>query len=138
MTPIDITAKLQLAQETGTWSKGAFHDLLGQLAGVLAGGRVDWDHEAGENWGRILVKDEIAALLWLRGKFAFVGLRHADVLSRLLREHSVQSEVVDDWDEPRFRIDRLSPLLQFSGRGQVSEAFDPGEFSANDLWWATV
>lgn len=138
MTPIDITAKLQLAQETGTWSKEAFHDLLGQLAGALAGGRLDWDHEAGEDWGRILVRDEVVALLWHRGKFAFVGLRHANVLSRVLREYSVQSEVVDDWDEPRFKIDRLSPLLQSPGRGQVSDAFDPAGFSANDLWWATV
>jgi hypothetical protein len=49
----------------------------------------------------------------------------------------MQVEVVDDWDEARYRIDRLS-LLQLSDRSQLSDAFDPAGFSANDLWWATV
>ena len=137
MTPIDITAKLELAQETGNWNKGLFQDLLDKLAGALTDGSADWDYEAGEDWGRILVGGEVVALLWLRGAFAFLGLSQADVLSRVLQEHPVQFEVVDDWDEARYRIDRLS-LLRISGRGQVSEAFDPSGFSANDLWWATV
>ncbi|MCP4548383.1 MAG: hypothetical protein GY835_18130 [bacterium] len=137
MTPIDITKKLELAQEAGNWNKGVFHDVLDKLAGAPAGGSIDWDYEAGEEWGRILVGGEVGALLWLRGAFAFLGLSHADVLSRVLQEYPVQFEVVDDWDEARYRIDRLS-LLRLSGRGQVSEAFDTAGFSANDLWWATV
>lgn len=137
MTPIDITAKLESAHETGSWSKGVFRDLLDELAGVLAGGSADWDYEAGEEWGRILVGGEVVALLWLRGAFAFLGLSHADSLSRALQAYPVQFEVVDDWDEARYKIDRLS-LPRLSGRGQISDAFDPAGFSANDLWWATV
>lgn len=137
MTPIDITAKLESAQEIGHWNKGVFRDLLDKFAGVLAGSEPDWDHAAGEEWGRILVGGEVVALLWLRGAFAFLGLSHADVLTRLLQEYSVQFEVVEDWDQPGYRIDRVS-LLRLSGRDQLPEAFDPEGFSANDLWWATV
>lgn len=137
MTPIDITAKLEPAQETGRLSKGLFRDLLNRLAGALVSGEADWDHEAGEEWGRILVGGEVVALLWLRGAFAFLGPGHAEGLARILREYPVQFEVVEDWDEPRYRIDRLS-LRRLAGRDQVSEAFDPAGFSANELWWATV
>lgn len=137
MTPIDITAKLKPVQEAGHWSKEAFRDLLYRLAGALTGAKPDWDHEAGEEWGRILVGGEVVALLWLRGAFAFLGLSQADALSGALREYPLQFEVVEDWDEPRYRIDRLS-LLRLAGRDQVSEAFDPEGFSANELWWATV
>lgn len=137
MTSTDITAMLESARETGSWSKGVFRRVLDKLAEALAGGSVDWDREAGEEWGRILVGGEVIALVWLRGAFAFLGLSHTDALSRVLQDYPVQYEVVDDWAEAKYRIDGES-LLRLTGRDQISEAFDAGGFSANDLWWATI
>jgi hypothetical protein len=137
VTSIDITAKLELSRENGSLSKRLFRRLLENLAEALAGGRVDWDSEAGEEWGRILVGGEVVALLWFRGAFAFLGLSHADALSRVLEDYPVQWELVDDWDEARYRVDGMS-LARLSGRDQISEAIYPAGFSANDLWWATV
>lgn len=137
MTLHDITPKLESAQRAGEWSREGFLDLLDSLSGALKSGSVDWDHAAGEEWGRVLLGGEVVALLWHRGTFGFVTRKNAGALAEALREHSVQFEIVEDWDDVQYKIDP-GFLLRASGRGQISSAFNPAGFSANDLWWATV
>ncbi len=137
MRPIDITRKLESARRDPAWTKELFRQLLEKVAAAMAGSSIDWDGQAGEEWGRVLLGGEVVVLLWLEGGFAFLNVSYADVLSQMLGSHSVQFEVVDDWEEARYKGDRAS-LLRLSGRGQLSETFDPAGFSANDLWWATV
>ncbi len=137
MRLVDLTGRLEAARRDVDWPRVAFLQLLERLAGGLPGSSVDWDSQAGEEWGRVLLRGEVVSLLWLRGAFAFLDVSHADVLSPILRNSSVHFEAVGDWEEARYKVDRRI-LIQLSGRGELSEGFDPAAFSANELWWATV
>jgi hypothetical protein len=137
MMLIDLTEKMRLARENETWTEALFCAFLDKLSGAFAGAKIDWDDGAGEEWGRVLWGKELLALVWLRGAFVFVGASHTEIFSPLFLGSSVQFEVVDDWDKSQYQIDR-GVLLQLIGRGKISDAFDSRQFSASDLWWATV
>ncbi len=137
MKPTDIASKLESARRGRKWTKESFRQLLAKLAAAVMNSSIDWDRQSGEEWGRVVFEGEVLVLLWIKGTFAFLNSAYIDVLSEILASYSVQFEVVDDWDEARYKVDRIL-LLRLSGRSELSEAFDPAGFSANDLWWATI
>lgn len=137
MKPIDLTATLDAARARVAWSRARAQQLLADLAEALPRSRVDWDCQAGEDWGRIVLDREVAALVWFRVAFAFVDRKHAAALSEAIADAVIHVEVVEDWKEPKYSVDE-EKLLQLSGRDRMPESFRADRFSANELWWATV
>lgn len=131
----DLTPKLLLAEESD-WDPSRFKSLLEASVRAIDRSSVDWDSGAGEEWARVVVGTQVAALLWSRVPFAFTGLKYAKALVPVMASYAVQCEVLADWDAVEFVVD-LSVVESIAGRC-VASAFDSRGFSANDLWWATI
>ena len=136
MSTIDLSEKLRAARRHLAWSSTSLQATLTRLREAIPSSEVDHDEEAGEEWGRLLVSDEIVAILWSRGAFAFVHREFADLVP-LLASDGVIAEVVADWDERAYSV-RPEDLRSLFEREAISDAVDPGKLSASEIWWATT
>lgn len=136
MSTIDLSEKLRAARRRPAWSSESLQATLTRLGEAIPGSKVDHDEEAGEEWGRLLVSDEIVAILWSRGAFAFVHREFADLVP-LLASDGVIVEIVADWDARSFRLEP-EDLRSLFERAAISDTVDPEQLSASELWWATT
>lgn len=136
MSTIDLSEKLRAARRHPAWSSERLKGTLVGLAGAIPGSNVDHDVEAGEEWGRLLLSDEIVAIVWSRGAFAFVHAEFADLVP-LLASDGVVAEVVAGWDERSYSL-QPEDLRSLFERDAISDAVDPDKLSASELWWATT
>lgn len=136
MSLTDLGVRLYKASRHSGWSSRLLQATLTELAEALHGSAVDYDEDAGEEWGRLLVGDDVVAILWLRGAFALVQQEFSDLVPRLTSA-GVIVEIVSDWDAPLFTIEPEDLRLLF-GRETISDAVNPARLSANELWWATT
>ncbi len=136
MSTIDLSASLRAARRHPTWSSQLLEATLSLLRDAIPSSKVDYDEDAGEEWGRLLMADEIVAILWRRGAFAFVHRRFADLVP-LLTSAGVIAEIVADWDARSYRVQPADLSLLFE-RDAISDAVDPAGLSVNELWWATT
>jgi len=136
MSTIDLSEKLGAARRHPAWSSERLQATLARLGDAIPGSKVDHDVEAGEEWGRLLLSDEIVAILWSRGAFAFVHPEFVDLVP-LLASDGVIAEVVAGWDEPSYGL-QPEDLRSLFERDAISDAVDPDKLSASELWWATT
>jgi len=136
MKTIDLSPRLQDARRHPAWSPQVLEATLKCMSEMIAGSKVDHDESAGEEWGRLVLADEVVAILWSRGAFAFVHRDFAQLVS-VLTSTGVIFEVVADWDAPSYSVQPEDLRLLFE-RDRFSETVDPARLSANELWWATT
>jgi hypothetical protein len=135
MIAMNLTERLQRSRHHPNWSTDQMLATLRAISRVVDGSTVDFDDEAGEEWGRVL-RNEPVVVLWTKGAFGFVDARYEAVL-QLLRKQDVMPVPVVSWDQRMYSVDRAS-VRELFGRESLSEAVNLAQLSANELWWATV
>ncbi|WP_437968480.1 hypothetical protein WMF04_03945 [Sorangium sp. So ce260] len=96
---------------------------------------VDWDRDAGEDWGRVLAGDEVVAYVWTRAPFV-VLTEALQAVSGELESMRIKTLVVPDMQEKCLTTNR--EIVDAWAGHATSEVLSLTSFSADDLWWATV
>jgi hypothetical protein len=137
---------LQRVNELAIWhSQEEVWALLDRVANLVTYARFEWDASAGEEWARVVVRNR--ALLLLRApmhaasayRFAFLlaGEPATAVIRALLVTNDVEVVELADFEADSLSA-RAEDLTTFTGSPlPPSYAFDPGQFSANDLYFFT-
>ncbi|MER6533992.1 hypothetical protein ABT215_09295 [Streptomyces sp900105755] len=129
---IDVSDALErLAARPVAWPEEvavAIADNLARSAGAV----VDWDDEADEEWLSVLLQDVRVAMVSTRLRLVVSVTGLPDVPSPDAEVISVPS-----FDDPVIRCD-TAVLGQVFGSEGISHILNAGNFSANDLWFATV
>jgi hypothetical protein len=138
MTVMDISEKLIIASaKTENWSESHFFQIVSECAAVLPESSIDWDNEAGEEWGRILIGDVVVAILCVRIPFCVFHHSWKTSLISILEKRNLVTVEVQDWDAREFCA-QPSIVLQIFKCDSLSNAVDFSQFSLNEFWWATV
>ena len=134
----DITESLQDAVAASpAWSASVAAETLEDLRHALGDGRIDWDRDAGEAWGRLMVAARPVVALSALVPLALVsGPVDSRVLSVLERSKVVVIASAD-WERRELKADPETVKRVFR-RTEWSAAVDPQGFSASELWWMTV
>jgi hypothetical protein len=96
-----------------------------------------WDRDAGEDWGRLLQGDRIAALVRIDCPLLLV---QTDLRKQLDDDRCLENVVVCEFEDPadaKYRADPAT-IVALGGEGAIGAAFSPQSFSIDDLWWATL
>jgi hypothetical protein len=96
---------------------------------------IDWDETAGEAWGRLILEDNVIALVSSRYPVMFLVDEIEWDLSKVT-EGLVAIEV-PALDVPVLRAG-LDRLLEMFDEKERFHLLNPDGFSVNDLWYATV
>jgi hypothetical protein len=133
---IDITTKLdEFADRALDWSESRSQAALNRLA-ISLNGHADWDFEAGEEWGRVLIDRSVHAFVSMCGPLAFVLTSDQHIAADnigdeflLVTVRSMDSDEIVAQDRALVRafgtrVERLPGGLQ--------------PFSVGDLWYTTV
>lgn len=128
-----------------TWSQPDVQGLLRQMT-TVAHGEIEWDPDAGEEWARLIVDNEVDCLIRAptsageAHRFAFLRspATSAEALRRLLDANDVDVVELIDFEEPCMwaKAERLAAFI--GPKLPPAHAFDPQRFSANDLWFVSV
>lgn len=132
-----LNINLLLAEVAGTtWGQVCPFEIMQLIARrVGAKATVDWDRDAGEDWGRVLAGNEAVAYVWTRAPFVVLA-EALQAVSGELESMRVKALVVSDMQEKCLTANRET-VDAWAGRA-TSEVLSLTSFSADDLWWATV
>jgi hypothetical protein len=134
---------LREIESAPTWSATEVRALLSDIAQTLPLARIDWDADASEEWARVMVDDEVECLIRAptsvgrAHRFAFLRAQAADKLRPPLSAYQVTVVELADFDEESLSA-KSDDLRTFIGRIPADHVFDPGSFSANDLWFFSL
>jgi len=134
----DVTEPFLAARRHGSWPVDTLVDAVpGDES--LAGMRVDWDRDAGEEWLRILRTSMVLGLVWCPGPLVVATSGHHEIVDEVQRltGTTVEQVAVPHLDSPvlSLRPDRLEEI--WPDRAWPVGAVDPSCLSAHDLWYAT-
>jgi hypothetical protein len=133
----DITADLAAASSARqSWSPVDAAALLDSIAQALPGSMIDWDRDAGEEWGRIVDHDGVVAFVRARTPLVILARARFPDLAAIDDSRSIVI-VVDDVDDPSLTASKASIEEAFPER-RVSASLDLAAFSAMELWFATT
>jgi hypothetical protein len=133
--------------ELAMWhSQEELQALLDRMSNLVTDARCEWDAASGEEWAAVVVRDRAVLLLRapMRGtsayRFAFLlsGDPATAEIHALLVANDVEVVELEDFDAESLSA-RPEDLTTFTGTAGLppSDAFDPGQFSANDLYFFT-
>ena len=136
----DVTDVFLRAMERGTWPvQSVVEALPGSTATAFEGLRCEWDHEADEQWVRLLKTSTVLALLWVRGPLVIATTGHHDIDDEIERITGLAVEQINvaHIDSPvlSLRADAITQI--WPDRDWPTGAIDPAAMSAHDLWYAT-
>jgi hypothetical protein len=138
MKLIDLTQDLVSASaRSDSWTESKFLEVRSEVIETVRGSYSDWDPEAGEEWGRVLVERKTMFMLRINFPFCFADKSFQVILQPILEKYAVVTVYVSDWDGPDFQVDPQMANTLF-GRDLVFYGIDLSHLSVNDLWWATV
>lgn len=131
---IDIDALLADAQaHRGEWNVATARDVAGALIhGQNA--KIDWDEGAGETWLRIVVAGTVRA--YVSTTIPLAMIQH-DFIANGPPVERARVVAVDRLDSPELRCSD-SVLEAVFGNPKRFDVLNTQEFSADDLWYATV
>ena len=134
----DVTQGLLTARSRGSWPVEQLLDGVPADA-LLAGMRVEWDRESGEEWLRILKTSMVLGLVWVPGPFVIATSGHHEIVDEVerLTGTTVEQVAVPHLDSPvlTLRPDVVEEI--WPDRSWPVGAVDPACLSAHDLWYAT-
>jgi hypothetical protein len=135
---------LREIESTPTWSAAEVRTLLCDIAETLPWARIEWDADAGEEWARVVVDDEVECLIRAptsvgrAHRFAFLRAQvAADKMRPPLSACQVTVVELADFDDESLSA-RSDDLAAFIGSIPADHVFDPRRFSANDLWFVSL
>lgn len=131
---IDLTEPLSGVKDT-TWTTENADAAMREVADSL-GARAARDSGAGEDWSCVLTDDSLIAMISTLVPFAVATEQEAVMALRAAGVLEVIS--VPSYDEPILRCDVKVLREVFRCDHGWEDVVDPREFSAHDLFWATV
>jgi hypothetical protein len=135
LTPYLLEARLR----STSWTNADFQRLVSNLLESVGESSLDWDQGAGEGWARILVGNQVVAIVRFDEPLVFLLDRYlTGSLANELQEHKIVLVRTGDMDSKTYKLDVESIRDIFPNLQWPYEAIDPGELSVLDLWWATV
>ncbi|MET8976250.1 hypothetical protein ABZX85_11605 [Streptomyces sp. NPDC004539] len=117
-----------------TWREEVAIEVADYLA-RSAGGVIDWDKEADEEWLSVLVRDARVAMVSTTLRLIIAEERTSGDSQVLAHDSTVI--LVPSFDAPVMRCDIAVLGRAFGGEDKFRE-LEMETFSANDLWFATV
>jgi hypothetical protein len=137
----DISAPLHAAASTRQgWGANEVWEALAAFRSASDGRKIDWDDDAGEQWGRVLANNGVVALV--SAQLALTILRSDVAAPSTGAAAAAVSITVADFDAIELRADRGVLVTAFPDIADVMSGdkalIDPDGFSAQDLWYATV
>jgi hypothetical protein len=133
---LDISEDLlKAASMRSEWTRDQGRLLALTLSDSIPDAGLDWDEDAGEEWARILVEEDVAALVRIRIPLVIVVRQEARRIGGEIGDAAILI-VVDDMDALNLSAQEDSLLMAFPER-ELSANLDPEEFSSSDLWFAT-
>ena len=134
----DATDAFTTARDRGPWPVQTLVDAVATDP-ALAGMRVEWDSDAGEEWLRILKTSMVLGLVWVPGPLVVATSGHHEIVDEVerLTGTPVEQIAVPHLDSPVLCLqrDRLEEI--WPGREWPAGAVDASCLSAHDLWYAT-
>jgi hypothetical protein len=131
---IDISETLRFAHaKAASWDPASALQLASEI-GSPHGGTVDWDGGAGESWARLIDDGRVVAYV-------------STVLPLVIVEESATSADANYGIASAIVVTTFEAPVLSAGQGVLGEVFgesdrlnlmDPSNFSADDLWYATV
>lgn len=129
----DIIREMASAPRTGGQERGR---QLARALGTELAARVVWDECAGEDWAQVVNDKGVRAIVGMRWPIVIVLDRDLPRL-RALIPGGTACIAVTDMEEPELSASKESLIEAFGDRaGSIS--LSAPEFSAIDLWFATV
>jgi hypothetical protein len=117
----------------GAWTQEKSVEALHWVAANIQEVVIDW--EAPEDWGTLILQDQLVAHVWMRGPLVLLRADQTATseacLSRGLRVISVR-----DFNVPC--LTAAQPIVNKFCEGQPIAPIDGSRFAANDLWYATI
>jgi hypothetical protein len=133
---------LRSVNELAVWrSQEELRALLDRVGNLVTDARFEWDAAAGEEWVKVVLRDRLVSLLraptHTAPAYRFAFLLSGDPATAVIRPVLVTNEIevveLEDFDTSSLSA-RAEDLTTFTGSPlPPSHAFDPGQFSANDL-----
>jgi hypothetical protein len=138
MKVTDITEELGSARARAEkWTESALLKVISEVIEALPGSKLNWDDEAGEEWGQISSEKKLAVILRVDFPFCFAHRSFQLLLQPILERHAVVTVYFSDWETRDIRVDPRMVKTLF-GRDSLSNAVDLACLSINELWWATI
>lgn len=105
---------------------------------ILKDFSVDWDREDGEQWGRLLVENNVAVLFNARMPIIFVNsVFHEDLLAYFEKEQFKELVIIEvkSWAlaEYELNLSEIADIIKWKSSNVPEE-----KISINDIWYATV
>lgn len=140
MNQRNITQLIERSMNSGAsheWSPSKTAEVLECLRDASGAEQIDWDRDAGETWGRLLVETQPIVALSAVVPIAIVRTPVDSRLFVILDRMGIATIASSDWDQHEFTADPEIVKRAFR-RESWSAAVDPNTFSASELWWMTV
>jgi hypothetical protein len=135
---VDITSRvLDAWARRASWELDALHETTTPPWTEDGSLRVEWDAEAGEEWGRLCGAGRILGFVWARGPLAIVAAETIPGLQLVLERAGIEVVPMADLHEPLVSVGAPAIAVLLRGAGWPDEV-QPDRLSASDLWWATV
>jgi hypothetical protein len=136
MTLTLVEALRGAVRRRGEWNRDRAKRAIEYLLAAIAGSRLDWDEGAGEAWARLVIGDDLAALISLEWPLVLVRASLEHYTGNGPELEGAETFPVSDFDDRRYSIDDV--LTEGLGIVVTDAEFDPRHFSLKELWWATV
>jgi hypothetical protein len=138
MKPYDLTPILLSRLDASLqWSPSRVVKLLERLQVCVVGSRIDWDKDAGEAWGRLLIARSPSLAVSAVIPLAFAQAPINPDIHAFLESEGVVTITTSNWELREFSADPEIVRRAFK-REEWSAAVDPKQFSVAELWWMTV
>jgi hypothetical protein len=119
------------------WSEARLADMMSAFVATVPQVTLDWDRAAGVNWARLTVGAEVVVLAHVRTPLVILRESLLSYVSEVVRESDIALLACTDLGHHKLRAERTI-LEAFVGRGRLSPAIDPDQFTALDLWWTST
>ena len=133
---VDLTSIIQEAkQRSPDWSTKSVWNSLKRISQKIENAQIEWDEGSGEDWGRVLSKGEVCAIVYRNFPLVIVLEKHIGSVSEDLENVVVVD--IQDFETRKYRINK-DKINSFFPPDRWSDTVSPGNFSIRELWWTTV
>lgn len=133
---IELTEMFKVAWSSSFWTQESVRRVLDAIRNDLEESSLDWEPKD-EEWGRVLVGQEVKALVCARVPVAvLIGTDWSQDLIVGLTRSGVAIIHTEDYEAVEYSVDRAT--LESIFERPLSENVDFSRCSINDIWWSTV
>jgi hypothetical protein len=133
---IDIAPQLEsFIRHKHGWSLERSVHVAAAIAAELKT-RLNWDEDAGEDWARLLFKDQAGVMIYMAGPLVVTSSDVAAQVAVIASDVPVIS--VPTLDALVLTCDAQTLRAAFGNQVWENPALNPEHFSADELWFCTI